>query len=140
MKTKIVQMLPALLALILAGVFFYPKYKRYKSQQEVAKLFVDNLRKGWTTVAEINWMSGNDFREYDEESLKEKFVISLVDSSEHLAETLIREGNQFRYFAADPEAEFPEIQSFYEKYGDKISFVVFSLADFNATKNASVKT
>lgn len=140
MKTKIVLMLPFLLAIILAGVFFYPKYKHFKSHQEVARLFVENLRKRWTTDAEITWMSTNDFRKYDEESLKEKLVISIADSSKHLAKTLLNSKNQFRYFAANPEEEFPELQSFFEKYGDKIPFVVFSLADFNSTKNASKKT
>lgn len=84
-------------------------------------------------------MSTNDFRKYDEESLKEKLVVSIADSSQYLVKTLLNSKSQFRYFAANPEEEFPELQTFFEKYGDKIPFVVFSLADFNSTKNASKK-
>ena len=127
---KIVVVLVATICTIVAiGVYYFYALKQ-KAKSEQTKIFLNNIKVGKKNQMEI-FSSGIDkFENYDFEVLKAKEVISLADNKIYKLSELLNKPNLYINFclveSGHCDIEMSMMQQFYDKYKDKISFIVLS--------------
>jgi thiol-disulfide isomerase/thioredoxin len=92
--------------------------------------FISNIKSGKNSFDADNWMSRNNVMPYNMNDLNKSIIIDVKSGKEYLAKNLLNASNVFINFwfkgCHGCEIEMPEIQHFYEKYNDKIQFLILS--------------
>jgi thiol-disulfide isomerase/thioredoxin len=92
--------------------------------------FMSNIKSGKKSFDADNWMSRNNVMDYSMNDLNKSIVIDVQSGKEYLAKNVLNSSNTFINFwfkgCGGCEVEMPEIQQFYEKYNNKIQFLILS--------------
>ncbi len=92
--------------------------------------FMANIKSGKKSFDADDWMSRNNVMPYNMNDLNKSIIIDVQSGKEYLAKDVLNSSNTFINFwfkgCGGCEVEMPEIQQFYEKYNDKIKFLILS--------------
>jgi len=126
-KKRIFIAIVILLCIMIGGYYYILKKKAVYNGE---KLFLNNIKAGTKNQA----LGFNDgmvkFEGYNFESFNDKRVINITNNKTNSLREVLNRPNVFINFwykgCGGCELEMPEIQKFYEKYNNKIQFVIIS--------------
>jgi thiol-disulfide isomerase/thioredoxin len=115
------------------------KFQQYRFRNIENDKFISNIKSGKKSFDAGNWMSSLSVRENDMERLRKDTVIEVSTGKIYAVSTLIDTANLFLNFwfkgCKACEIETPNIQQFYNKYSNKIRFLLLSNDSLSVARN-----
>ena len=126
--------------LLLGLIYFILLEISVRKTQNIEKdKFIANIKSGKKSFDESNWMSRFGIQKNDMDRLKKDTVINVSNGKVYIVSDLADTTNLFINFwftgCNGCVAEMPEIEQFYEKYNNKIKFLLLSNDNLTTARN-----